>query len=61
MFLLTLSKKGHIKMWGWRYVLRDCKRNREGIPPEQDGTVSANDSSTKDHISLSQVSNGMML
>ena len=32
-------------MWGWRYVLRDCKRNRGGIPPEQDGIPPQQDGS----------------
>ena len=52
--LLTLSGKGHIKMWGWRYVLRDCKRNLGGIPPQQGGCMTSHNI-TKDHLSLSQV------
>ena len=54
MCLLTLSGKGHVKMWGWRYVLRDCKRNVGGIPPQQDGIVTWHNK-TNDHLSLSQV------
>ncbi len=51
---MTRSGKGHLKMWDWRHVLRNCKHTLHE-ENRQPGDAVQNANKKRDHLKLSQV------